>query len=440
MNCARYAVEPIRERESLMRILLKSLNYAPELTGIGKYNGEMCAALVERGHEVTAIVAPPYYPEWSVHKGYRKFWFQSQQVEGVDLLRCPLYVPEKATTLKRLLHLGSFAVSAGVGMFSRLFKPVDVIVLVQPTLFCAPLTLLFARVKGAKTVLHIQDYEVDALFGLGMMSEGSMARWARASEKWLMSKFDAVSTISLSMIENARKKGVILDDIIHFPNWSDTKFVTPETEGDKLKAEWGFKPDDKIILYAGNIGNKQGLESVIEAAKHFASNDQIKFVFVGAGSYVNELKFLAYANNLKNVFFQPLQPWSKVPEMLAMVDVHLVIQKKGAADAVLPSKLTNILSAGGHAIVTAEEHTELGQIEKQNKGVYSLIEPENVNCLVDSIRKMLDGKSPTYNVVARDFAVQYLNRDSVIDKFVEDLNLFVLNNVDVGRNIACQRK
>lgn len=106
----------------------------------------------------------------------------------------------------------------------------------------------------------------------------------------------------------------------------------------------------------------QELENVIEADKCFSTDISVTFVFVGSGAYVNELKFLAHANKLSNVFFKPLQPRNKVKEMLAMADLHLVIQRKGAADAVLLSKLTNILSAGGYGIVTAEGHTELGQI------------------------------------------------------------------------------
>lgn len=408
-----------------MKLILQSLNYSPELTGIGKYNGEMCPELVKRGMDVTAIVAPPYYPEWKIHSGFKRFSFNTTHVEGVNVIRCPLYVPAKVTTIKRIIHLASFAMSSTLALVSRMFNKPDVIMLVQPTLFCAPFTLLFAKLVGAKTVMHIQDYEVDALFGLGMMGNGIAAKIAKGCERLLMQRFDAISTISYSMIENAKSKGVDAQKIIHFPNWSDIDFVTPSTNGDNLKAEWGFSASDKVILYAGNIGNKQGLEIVLEAAKHFASQPNIKFVLVGAGAYVDTLKVLAHQLQLTNVFFKPLQAWARVPEMLALADIHLVVQKKGAADAVLPSKLTNILSAGGHAIVTAEAHTELGQIAAKYPGIYDCVEPENTAAFIESLQSLLDKELTQPNSIARGFAEQFLSKKQIIDQFVSDLTALV---------------
>jgi len=412
-----------------MKLVLQSLNYSPELTGIGKYNGEMCPELVKRDLNVTAVVAPPYYPEWQVHAGFRAFSYSTSKVEGVNVIRCPLYVPKNVTTIKRVIHLGTFAVSSFFALISQLFKKPDVIMLVQPTLFCAPFTLFYAKLTGAKAVMHIQDYEVDALFGLGLMGEGKVSRFVKRIESWLMKRFDAVSTISYSMIENAKRKGVDESKIIHFPNWSDTDFVTPQTCGEALKQEWGFKPTDKIVLYAGNIGNKQGLEVVLDAAKHYQTQPNVKFVLVGAGAYVDTLKANANQLNLNNVVFLPLQPWEKVPQMLALADVHLVVQKKGAADAVLPSKLTNILSAGGHALVTAEPHTELGQIANKHTGIYDCVEPENTAAFIKGLELILNRDLTTHNNVARQFAETYLAKNKILDQFVTNLNKLTNNNL-----------
>ena len=222
-----------------------------------------------------------------------------------------------------------------------------------------------------------------------------------------------------------KQKGVDEHKIIHFPNWSDTNFVTPITSGDSLKAEWGFSKTDKIILYAGNIGNKQGLEVVLEAAQHFVSSKDIKFVLVGTGSYAEVLKDKAAKLLLPNIIFKPLQPWSRVPEMLALASVHLVVQKKGAADAVLPSKLTNILSCGGHALVTAEEHTELGQIAVKHPGIYDCIEPENTVAFIEGLESLLSRNLMPHNTVARDFAEQFLAKDKILDQFASDIKRLV---------------
>lgn len=409
-----------------MKLWLLSLNYSPELTGIGKYNGEMAERLQKIGVEVGSIVAPPYYPEWRVNQQYKSYLYKNESVNGVSITRCPLYVPSKVTTIKRLLHLSTFAVSSSVALLIKLIKnKPDLIFLVQPTLFCAPATLLFSKIFGVKTAMHIQDFEVDAMFGLGMVSEGKVARIVRRTESWLMKKFDVVSSISYSMLENAERKGVDKSKLLFFPNWADTSFVTPETDGSALRKDWGFAETDKIVLYAGNIGQKQGLEIVIEAAKSFENDKSVKFVFVGAGAYVDTLQELAKASNLENVYFKPLQDWENVPAMLSMADVHLVVQKKGAADAVLPSKLTNILSAGGHALVTAEASTELGKIEQANPDIYNRVEPENTKDFIAGLKNVLVKDTSKPNVIARNYALKNLDINNIIERFVSDIDKLV---------------
>ncbi|MFT6735027.1 MAG: colanic acid biosynthesis glycosyl transferase WcaI [Polaribacter sp.] len=407
-----------------MKILLYSINFSPELTGIGKYNGEMVDELLKNGVNLDIVTAPPYYPEWQLNPKFKNRW-SKKVTPSLTIYRNPIYIPANLSTLKRLLHLCSFALSTVPSLVRQLRLKHDIIMLVQPTLFCAPATLLFCKLTGAKSIMHIQDYELDAMFGLGMMKEGKVARLAKSIECWLMKRFDAVSTISLSMIENAVVKGVNKGKIIYFPNWSDTNFVTPESKGNILKQQWGFEEQDKVILYAGNIGKKQGLEIVIEAAKHFENDKNIKFTFVGAGAHVDVLKTLVMELGLTNVYFFPLQPWERVPEMLALAHIHLVIQKKGAADAVLPSKLTNILSAGGHALVTAEPDTELGKLAERFKGIFNCIEPENTSAFILGLRSLLNKDLTTHNQVARAYAEEYLAKDKIFDKLINDLKQLV---------------
>lgn len=405
-----------------MNIVYYGLNFSPELTGIGKYSGEMAAWFSSRGYRIEAISTPPYYPEWKVNKAYRQYWYSRSYEEGVLVTRCPLYVPQNPTTIKRILHLLSYAISSIPVLISRLFSAPDVLILVQPTLFCAPFGLFFAKLTGAKAVMHIQDFELDAMFGLGMMKDGFMARIARRFEQWILKRFDAVSTISFSMMENAVQKGVSRDRLILFPNWADTNCITPDLEGSEIRRAWGFSDSDRVVLYAGNIGRKQGLEMVLDSAELLKDRSDIKFVFVGAGAHVDKLRELSSKKGLVNVFFRPLQPWAIVPQMLAMADIHLVVQKKGAADVVLPSKLTNILSAGGHALVTAEAHTELGTIAEKFPGIYEIVEPENCTLFVQALKAMLDKDLRKTNIVAREYAVEYLSREKVLGRYEKDLN------------------
>jgi colanic acid biosynthesis glycosyl transferase WcaI len=418
--------------------LLYGLNFSPELTGIGKYNGEMSKWLVNNDVDVQVVAAKPYYPEWEIHTDYSGFGYQSSNEGGVSVIRCPLYVPAQPSALKRIIHLASFALSSMFVLlkktFSKKTRP-DVFFVVQPTLFITPVALLFAKIAGSKTILHIQDYEVDAMLGLGMAGKGSMIpHIAYRIESWLMRRFDVVSTISYSMMEKAKQKGVSAEKVMFFPNWADTDFVTPEVDGSIIREAWGFAETDRIVLYAGNMGAKQGLEMVLEAAVQYQSQSdfkfggELKFVFVGAGAHVDALKQQATEMNLNNVIFKPLQAWEYVPAMLAMADVHLVVQKKGAADAVLPSKLTNILSVGGNAVVTAEKDTELGQLTVKFPGIYTLAEPESLPAFIqalDAELSLIGSNGNGYNRIAREYAEQHLNKDAILSKFLDNMRQLI---------------
>jgi len=388
-----------------MKILVYGINYSPELTGIGKYTGEMVEWMASQGHEVRVITAPPYYPEWQVGKHYSS-WRYRREEGAATVWRCPLYVPKQPSTLKRLIHLGSFALSSFFPLMAqRRWKP-DRIIGVVPTLFCTPGMRLLGKLSGARTLLHIQDYEVDAMLGLGMAGKGKggkVARLASAFERSGLHNVDYVSTISRSMMNKAQEKGVAAEKVIFFPNWSEVARFRDVAPADvaALRAQLGLAEAHKIVLYSGNIGEKQGLENVIDAAAAL-SDKPWQFVIVGQGGGKARLEKMARERGLQNIQFFPLQSYDALPALLKMADCHLVVQKRGAADAVLPSKLTNILAVGGNAVITAEAHTELGQLCTSLPGIAVCVEPESVPALVAGIEQALT--MPKENTVARDYA------------------------------------
>lgn len=405
-----------------MKILVYGINYSPELTGIGKYTGEMVEWMAQAGHEVRVITAPPYYPQWKVNSLYSAWRYRREEGDAT-VWRCPLYVPKQPSTLKRLLHLGSFAVSSFFPLMAqRRWKP-DRIIGVVPTLFCTPGMRLLAKLSGARTLLHIQDYEVDAMLGLGMAGNsrgGKVATLASAFERSGLHNVDYVSTISRSMMNKAQEKGVAEEKVIFFPNWSEVARFRDVTADDAraLRQKLGVPEGKKIILYSGNIGEKQGLESVIDAADELSAQPWL-FVIVGQGGGKARLENRVRERGLENVKFFPLQSYDALPALLKMADCHLVVQKRGAADAVLPSKLTNILAVGGNAVITAEPDTELGQLCEDHPGIAVCVEPESVSALVAGITQALI--MPDINTVARDYAERTLEKDRVLSQFIADI-------------------
>ena len=171
------------------------------------------------------------------------------------------------------------------------------------------------------------------------------------------------------------------------------------------------------MLYAGNLGAKQGLELLLNAAKRYSDRPDVKFFVVGHGAHRDRLEVLAKELELSNLEFKPLAPWCRVPEMLAAADVHVVLQRAGAADAVMPSKLTNILSAGGNAVVTAEAHTELGRTASEHPGIYNCVRPENVEALIRGIEEQISASDNGTNKIAREYAQLHIKLDSVLARF-----------------------
>ena len=192
-----------------MRVLILGINFYPEPTSTGKYTGELAAYLSQQGYQVRVVTAPPYYPHWRVAAGYHAGCYTRESWQGVEIRRCPLWVPRRPTGLTRLLHLASFALSCIPVLTGQIKWKPQVVLCVAPTLMNAPGALLLSRRCKAKSWLHLQDFELDAALGLGLLPGGRwLARLVGWVERFLLNKFDRVSTISGRMLARLADKGV----------------------------------------------------------------------------------------------------------------------------------------------------------------------------------------------------------------------------------------
>ena len=248
-----------------------------------------------------------------------------------------------------------------------------------------------------------------------------MEKIAFSFESLVFRGFNIVSTISSGMMQRARDKGVPVAKLRFLPNWSEiTRFQKIELDRGLLN-RLGVLGNKKVILYSGNMGEKQGLENMILAAKQLQVQENLVFLLVGDGVSRNRLIKMAIDLKLNNIIFAPLQSYEDLPALLASTDVHLVLQKRGIADIVLPSKLTNILAVGGNAVITADSSTTLGRLAIDHLGIALIVEPESVSDLVWGIEKALNMPRP--NRVAEAYAQEFLDKDQVLSKFFRDIEL-----------------
>jgi colanic acid biosynthesis glycosyl transferase WcaI len=401
-----------------MKIVLYGINFAPELTGTGKYTGEMAAWLAARGHQVTAVTAPPYYPQWRVQPGYRAGRYARQNWQGVKVLRAPLWVPPKPGGLKRLLHLATFALSSLPLLLACAVRRPDVIIVIEPPLFCAPAAVVAARLCGARSWLHVQDYEVDAAFELGLLKGRGLKRLVGGMERWLMRRFDRVSTISTRMLALARGKDVDESRLVLFPNWIDVKAARAGRGAVDYRAQLGIPRDDIVAVYSGNMGGKQGLETLADLAGILHRRPGIHFIFCGEGHQRDDL--LRRCGNLPNVHFLPLQPAEHLPALLATADIHLLPQRAGAADLVMPSKLTGMLASGKPVICGTAAGTELANVVSQC-GI--VVQPENPRAMARALLRLAG--APALRMVLGSAALHYaqtqLDTDIVLDRLEQQL-------------------
>ncbi len=407
-----------------MRILIHGINFAPELTGVGKYTGEMAEWLSARSHEVRVVTAPPYYPRWQVADGYSRRLYSREWYRGARVWRCPLWLPRTPSGIRRVLHLLSFAVTSFPVVLRQVVWRPDVVWVAQPTLFCAFSAWMTARLSRARCWLHIQDYEVDAAFELSILRSKTARRIVTAVERITMRSFDRVSSLSERMLELAQAKGVLADRLVLFPNWVNLDSIAEGRETDTLRQEAAVDPHNLVALYSGTIGFKQGIEILSAAASRLQDHEDLVFVFCGEGPGRDGLELAC--EDLPNVRFLPLQPIERLGSLLAMADIHLLPQKADAADLVLPSKLTGMLASGSPVVATCDPDTTLGRVV-QHCGL--ITPPGDVEAFVEAIRLLATDKKQRecLGAAGRVYAQEHLDYRKILSDFERELDGLVEN-------------
>lgn len=311
----------------------------------------------------------------------------------------------------------SFAISSLPQMLLQIFWRPNVIIVIEPPLFCAPAALLTSSLCGANSWIHIQDFEVDAAFNLGIMSNKQLKRMVLNIEKWLLQLFDRSSTISNSMLAKLSNKGVAKDRLRLFPNWINIHEIYPMEQENYFRKTLNIDSETCVALYSGNMGEKQGLTAVIDAAKLLSSDEKTLFALCGEGSEREAL--IKYANGARNILWLPLQPSELFNDLLNFADIHLLPQRRGLGELMKPSKLLGMLASGRPIIAMADPNTEL-EMEVSKCGF--VVKPGDFQNFSLALKYLANKPDERIKLgeVARKLSTEY-SQDVVLKKFENEL-------------------
>jgi colanic acid biosynthesis glycosyl transferase WcaI len=331
----------------MAKVLFVAINYWPEPSGTAPYTTRIAEHLCRRGHDVTVLTGYPHYPEWRISPAYGSGLTRREVVNGVTIIRKRHFVPGQQTLAGRALYESTFLAN---GFATRLSHP-DVVIGVIPSLNGGVLARVLAARFRVRYAVVVQDLMGRAADQSGVPAGARVAGAISRMEAWSLRRARLVAPVSTSFLPYLRSVGIPDARLVHLPNWT----LHAGFGGDRAEARqglgWGA---EQVVLHAGNMGLKQGLEQVLAAARVAAlTAPHVRFVLLGEGSQRAVLE--SASSGLPNVEFLPTQPDDDYARALLAADVLLLSERGTSVDMSLPSKLTAYCAAGRPIVAAVRE-------------------------------------------------------------------------------------
>ena len=401
-----------------MRILLLTDNYPPESNPPALRCSMHAKRWIQRGHHVNIVTSFPNFPDGKVFGGYRQSLFKRESLDGVDVLRVPtLIFPNRAIFL-RILDFLSFMLTSCIASFF-VGRP-DVVLATSPQFFTAVSGWFVSRVYRRPFVFEIRDLWPDSIVAMGVMKEGRAIRFIRVIEQFLYRQADLIVTVTSSSRDLLIARGIDGGKIVVVSNGIDTGQLTPGPAPIELRQRLGL--ENKIVVsYVGTVGMAHGLQLILDAAQDCRNRlPEVHFIIVGSGAELRDLQQQASERGLGNVTFIGRVAHGEIVNYWRLSDMTLVLLKDiPLFRTVIPSKIFEAMATGTPTItnVRGELQTLLEPL-----GTAVMIEPSNLNALVDAIEML--AKSPARRqalaTAATKAATQY-DRVVLADKLLDAL-------------------
>ena len=407
-----------------MNIVVLCPHFEPDVAPTGEVMTSIAAELVALGHRLHIVTSLPWYQRHALEPGWDGQLVRHEARPWGVITRVHPFPTDKSNLPARAVAFGGFTVLATLeGVLSKLHP--DVVLAMSPPLTLGMAGWAVARARRVPFVFNIQDVFPDVAVELGLLTGARAIAAARWLERASYRRADAVTVLSDDLADNVRAKitrglvGRVADaqaaKVRVIPNFIDTSWITPGPTENRYRAEHGLT-GKRVVMYAGNVGLSQSLELVVQAATDLRDEPDIAFVINGGGAARPALERLA--QGLDNLQFVDMAPKSRLPEVLAAADVHVVPLKQGLAWSSVPSKLYSILAAGRPLVASVDPGTEVARtVERAGAGV--AVAPDDPQAFTQAIRGLLDdpGGAQAMGAAGRAFVESWASPAAVASAY-----------------------
>jgi colanic acid biosynthesis glycosyl transferase WcaI len=373
-----------------LRILVMGINYAPEQTTFGPPTAALCEHLASRGHAVTVLTAFPFSPQWSRWPEYRGKFIWREWLNGVEVVRLTHFIPRRPShALQRVAMESSFCLTALIALVWKWMTPWDVVVYVGAQPSIAMLARFVAKAKGIPFVAKITDLATQAALDVGVIQSGWTGRLMEKLEYTSYRGAKGIIVLCSGFKDALVARRFLPDRIRVISNPIDLEQIRPVLDDGGFRAEYRFSHSDFLILHAGSMALKQGLEYVVETARLLKNeNPEVKWILVGDGETRSLLQKRILEYGLTDeVRLLPLQPESKLPNVLGSMDLLLLNQLTTVKDSVIPGKLLMYMSSGKPVIAAVNVASQAATLLRESGGGL-IVQPEDPAALVGGVKQL----------------------------------------------------
>ena len=365
-----------------MHLLFLTDNFPPEVNAPASRTFEHCREWVRKGHRVTVITCAPNFPKGKVFDGYQNKAFQTETIEGIEVIRVWSYITANEGFVRRILDYLSFMASAIVA--SPRVRGVDLVIGTSPQFFTAVAAYVVSRMKRIPYVFELRDLWPESIKAVGAMKESFALRMLERLEMFLYRKAARIVSVTESFKQVLMRRGIESTKIEVVTNGVDVSQFKPRPKDPELTRKLGL--EGKFVAgYIGTHGMAHALETLLQAADRLRGQN-FAFIFLGDGARKQTLREMADQMKLDNVVFIDSVPKADVPKYWSLLDVSIIhLRKTELFTTVIPSKLFECMGMG-IPVLHGVEGESADIVRREQVGIP--FEPEGVDQLCEALQSL----------------------------------------------------